>query len=100
MANFTRALSMLDLNPVEVGPTIISPKKDHFLENDEQFLMVFFEYNRNKLIIIDKHTIKRYNTINKWFKAKDCYDWVKEMKMSDGHIFGTNITDVEKRNFK
>jgi hypothetical protein len=75
-------------------------RKDHFLENDEQFLMVFFEYNRNKLIIIDKHTIKRYNTINKWFKAKDCYDWVKEMKMSDGHIFGTNITDVEKRNFK
>ena len=74
-------------------------RKDHFLENDEQFLMVFFEYNRNKLIIVDKDTIKRYNTINKWFKAKDCYDWVKEMKMSDGHIFGTNITDVEKRNF-
>ena len=25
--------------------------------------------------------------------------WVKEMKMSDGHIFGNNITDIERENF-
>tara|TARA_B100000579_G_scaffold364251_1_gene323143 strand:- start:160 stop:705 length:546 start_codon:yes stop_codon:yes gene_type:complete len=75
-------------------------RKDHFLENNEPFLIVFFEYNRNKLIIVDKDTIKKYNTINKWFSHKKCHDWVKEMKMSDGHIFGTNITDLERRNFR
>lgn len=75
-------------------------RKDHFLEEPEQFLMVFFEYNRNKLIILDKETIKKYPTKRKWFAYKQLHDNVKEMKMSDGHIFGTNITERERKNFR
>jgi len=75
-------------------------RKDHFLEEPEQFLMVFFEYNRNKLIILDKETIKKYPTKRKWFAYKQLHDDVKEMKMSDGHIFGTNITERERKNFR
>ena len=74
-------------------------RKDHFLEEPEPFLMVFFEYNRNKLIVVDKETIKKYPTKRKFFKYKQCYDNVKEMKMSDGHIFGTNLTDIERNHF-
>ena len=74
-------------------------RKDHFLEETEPFLMVFFEYNRNKLIVLDKETIKKYPTKSKWFAYKKLHDNVKEMKMSDGHIFGTNITDTERKNF-
>ena len=74
-------------------------RKDHFLEEDEPFLIVFFEYNRNKFLVCEKETIKQYTTFNKYFKAKQLNDWVKEMKMSDGYIFGNNITDIEKRNF-
>jgi|TARA_R110000823_G_C15629103_1_gene468485 hypothetical protein len=74
-------------------------RKDHFLEEDEPFLMVFFEYNRNKFIVCEKETIKQYTTFNKHFKAKDKRDDVKQMKMSDGYIFGNNITSIERNNF-
>jgi hypothetical protein len=74
-------------------------RKDHFLLEDEPFLMVFLEYNRNKLIVVDKNTIKKYRTINKWFQHKQCYDWVKPMRMCEGHIFGNNITSIERNNF-
>ena len=75
-------------------------RKDHFLKMQESFIIVFFEYNRNKLLICEKETIKKYTTFQKYFKVKKCHDMVKEMKMSDGYVFGNNLTDIEKRNFK
>tara|TARA_B100000073_G_C23620965_1_gene528514 strand:- start:289 stop:861 length:573 start_codon:yes stop_codon:yes gene_type:complete len=74
-------------------------RKDHFLEDDPRFIIVYMNYERNKLIVVNKDVIKRYETKNKYFRHKKCYDWVKEMKMSDGHIFGYNITPTERRNF-
>ena len=75
-------------------------RKEHFLKLHIPFLMIFFEYNCNKMIIVDKETIKKYPTRKKWFEYKKCHDMVKEIKMSDGYIFGDNLTNTEKKNFK
>jgi hypothetical protein len=74
-------------------------RKDHFLEEPEPFLMVFLERNRNKVLIVDKETIKKYTTREVNFSNWKVADNVKKIKLSDGHIFGTNITDNEREKF-
>jgi hypothetical protein len=76
----------------------------HFLGRKEKFLqdnfyMVYMNYNRTKVIIVDNDTITQYPTINKQFKAKRVMDRVKEIPMNVGRIFGRDITDREKQLF-
>jgi hypothetical protein len=61
--------------------------------------MVYMNYNRTKVIIVDNDTITQYPTINKQFKAKRVMDRVKEIPMNVGRIFGRDITDREKQLF-
>jgi hypothetical protein len=75
-------------------------RKDHFLNEDIPFLMVYFNNNMDKLIIVDKDTVKKYTTFSKYFIHKKCSDNVKEMKLSDGWIYGDNITDREYEIFQ
>ena len=60
--------------------------------------MVFLSRNRDKLIVVEQETIKKYRTISKYFKGKGVWDNVKEMRMSDGYIFGKNLTPRELDN--
>ena len=80
-------------------------KHIHFLGRKEKFLqdnffMVYMNYNRTKVIIVDNDTITQYPTINKQFKAKRVMDKVKEIPMNVGRVFGMNITDREKELFQ
>jgi len=76
----------------------------HFLGRKEKFLadnffMAYLNYNRTKVIIVDNKTIQPYPTINKFFKAKNVWDWVKEIPMNKGRIYGKGITNKEKMLF-
>ena len=73
-------------------------RKDHFLDDKEPFMMIFLSRNRDKLIVVEQETIKKYRTISKYFKGKGVWDDVKEMRMSDGYIFGKNLTPRELDN--
>ena len=80
-------------------------KHIHFLGRKEKFLqdnffMVYMNYNRTKVIIVDNDTITQYPTINKQFKAKRVMDKVKEIPMNMGRVFGMNITDRERELFQ
>ena len=80
-------------------------KHIHFLGRKEKFLqdnffMVYMNYNRTKVIIVDNDTITQYPTINKQFKAKRVMDKVKEIPMNVGRVFGMNITDRERELFQ
>lgn len=76
----------------------------HFLGRKEKFLsdnfyMVYMNYNRTKVIIVDNKTIMMYPTINKQFKYKNVMDRVRELPMNVGRVFGVGITDREKELF-
>ena len=76
-------------------------RKSHFLEEPELFLMVFMSNKLNKLLIVDKESIKKYPIVDKKFKRWDNKsDKVRKVKFSEGNIFGTNITDIERDIFK
>lgn len=75
-------------------------RKDKYLEKDIPFIMVFLNYNQDKVILLDKGTLNRYETREKYFSHKNCNDMVKEIPMKDGYVFGSNITDRELNNFR
>ena len=75
-------------------------RKDHFLDEDIPFLVAYFNNNMDKFVMVDKDTIKKYPTFSKYFAHKKCHDNVKEMKLSDGWIYGDNITDREYELFQ
>jgi len=83
-------------------------KHIHFLERKEKFLnqydkpffMAFLNYSRDKVLMIDKDSINKYPTIDKYFQYKGVTDRVRELPMSEGHVFGTNLTVREKEHFQ
>lgn len=74
-------------------------RKDRYLKEDVPFLMCFMNYSLNKVLIVDKETILCYPTKEKYFKNKGMFDTVRELQLQDGHIFGKNLTEREKRLF-
>ena len=75
-------------------------RKDHFLNSDKPFLIVYLSYDASKVILVDKDTLKKYRTESKYFKVKKRWDLVKVLPMSEGHIFGKNLTTTEINNFQ
>ena len=75
-------------------------RKDHFLERDIPFLMVYLSHDRDKLIILEKEELLKYKTKEKFFRHKKKFDRVKECKMKSGFIFGKKLSHTEKSNFK
>jgi|TARA_B100002003_G_scaffold251218_1_gene293698 hypothetical protein len=75
-------------------------RKSHFLEEPVPFLMVFMSNRLNKLLIVDKESIKKYRIEDKFFQKWGKTDKVRKVKFSEGNLFGTNITDIEKGMFK
>ena len=75
-------------------------RKSHFLEEPIPFLMVFISNRRNKILIVDKESIKKYNMVNKPFKDwGNKIDKVRQLKFSEGNLFGTNLTAIERKHF-
>lgn len=76
-------------------------RKEKFLNQyDKPFFMAFLNYSRDKVIMIDKNSINRYPTIDKYFKNKGVTDRVRALAMKEGYIFGNNITPREKELFQ
>jgi hypothetical protein len=79
----------------------------HFLGRKEKFLnqynvpffMAFMNYSRTKVLMISEQDIRKYPTIDKYFKHKRVTDRVKELPMSDGYVYGKGITNREKELF-
>ena len=79
----------------------------HFLGRKEKFLnqynvpffMAFMNYSRTKVLMISEQDIRKYPTIDKYFKHKRVTDRVKELPMSEGYVYGEGITDREKSLF-
>ena len=79
----------------------------HFLGRKEKFLnqyntpffMAFMNYSRTKVLMISEQDIRKYPTIDKYFKHKKVTDRVKELPMSEGHVYGEGITNREKSLF-
>lgn len=72
-------------------------RKEKFLnQHDAPFFMAFLNYTRKKVIMISQKDIDKYPTINKYFSYKKVSDRVRELPMSEGHIFGENITTREQ----
>ena len=63
------------------------------------FFMAFMNFSRTKVLMISQEDIVKHPTIDKFFKHKGVTDRVRELKMSEGYIFGNNITDREKELF-
>ena len=62
--------------------------------------MAFMNYDRTKVLMISEQDIRKYPTIDKYFKHKRVTDRVKELPMSSGHLFGKNITLRERNLFQ
>ena len=75
-------------------------RKDHFLNEDVPFIMAYLNYNQNKVILLNKETLNKYMTREKYFSYKKCNDMVKEIPMIEGYIFGANLTNREINNFR
>ena len=75
-------------------------RKSHFLEEPVPFLMVFMSHRLNKLLIVDKESIKKYNIVDKDFVKWGKKDKVRKLKFSEGNLFGTNITNREREIFE
>jgi len=79
----------------------------HFLGRKEKFLneykvpffMAFMNYSMTKVLMISEQDIRKYPTKPKTF-ASGITDRVRELSMSDGHVFGENITKRERELFQ
>jgi hypothetical protein len=83
-------------------------KHIHFLGRKEKFLnqhavpffMAFLNFQRNKVLMIEETDIRKQPTIDKFFKYKGVTDRVREIPMTEGHLFGHSITDTERGLFQ
>jgi len=50
-------------------------------------------------LMISEQDIRKYPTIDKYFKHKKVTDRVKELPMSEGYVYGEGITNREKSLF-
>jgi len=74
-------------------------RKSHFLEETVPFLMVFMSNRLNKLLIVDKESIKKYEIVDKDFVKWGEKDKVRKLEFNEGNLFGTNTTDLERNLF-
>jgi hypothetical protein len=76
-------------------------RKDKFLNryDDKPFFMAYFNYSRDKIILVSKESILKYPTEDKYFSHKKVVDRVRVLPMHEGHIFGKNITSTEEELF-
>ncbi len=80
----------------------------HFLARKEKFLnqyeapffMAFMNHSKTKTLMISEQDIRKYPTKAKYFKSKGVTDMVRELPMSDGHVYGENITRRERELFQ
>jgi len=75
-------------------------RKDKFLNQGIPFFMCYFNFNMSKVLVVSENTIEKFPTIRKTFKTKNVDDRVKEIPLSEGHIFGKNVTSRERKLFK
>jgi len=76
-------------------------RKEKFLNQyDAPFFMAFMNYSRTKVLMVSEQDIRKYPTIEKYFKHKRLTDKVKELPMSEGYIYGDGITKREKGLFQ
>ena len=77
-------------------------RKEKFLNQIENtpFFMAFLNFSRSKVLMISSNDIQKYPTIDKFFKYKGVTDKVRELPMSEGHVFGTTLTEREKELFQ
>ena len=72
-------------------------RKEKFLnQHDAPFFMAFMNFSRTKVLMISQDDIIKHPTIDKFFKHKGVTDRVRELKMSEGYLFGEHITDREE----
>ena len=61
--------------------------------------MVFMSNRLNKLLIVDKESIKKYEIVDKDFVKWGKKDKVRKLEFNEGNLFGTNTTDLERNLF-
>jgi hypothetical protein len=74
-------------------------RKDKYLDNKLPFFMVYFNYTRHKLLIVDGADIKQYAPRDKSFASGKGIDRIRPIPFWHGHIFG-QVTEREKQIFK
>lgn len=73
-------------------------RKDKFLKQGVPFFMCYFNYYRNKLLIVEEHDILNTPAADKKFASGKGIDKIRSLPFNVGHIFGI-VTDKEKRQF-
>ena len=76
-------------------------RKEKFLkQSNKPFFMANMNFDRTKVLMISRNDIEKYPTIEKYFHHKGVSDIVRELKISDGVLFGEGITEKERSIFK
>jgi len=74
-------------------------RKEKFLKNDKPFFMAYFNFKLSKVLLVSRESIEKFTPIKKHFKVKNVNDNVREISLSEGHIFGEGITEKERKIF-
>ena len=75
-------------------------RKEKLLERNENFAMVYFNKSLDKLLVVAKKDIIKYPTQKKYFSRFKKYDLIRQIPFDCGRLYGKNLTDTEKKNFK
>lgn len=73
-------------------------RKEKFLNRSTNFLMAYLNFDRTKVLCVDKKSIMKYPTIERHTKGK--LDLIKQVGFHEARLYGPNLTDREKTLFK
>jgi hypothetical protein len=74
-------------------------RKEKFLNKGVPFLMCYLNYNRDRVLVVDEETIKKYPTVDTHFKKKNVIDTLKKIPLTLGNIFG-KYSETESTMFR
>jgi len=73
-------------------------RKEKFLQRPTNFLMSYFNFDRTKVLCVDKKSIMKYPTIERHTKGK--LEGIKQVGFHEARLYGQGLTDREKTLFK
>ena len=61
--------------------------------------MCYANFPITKVLVVEKSNILKYESFSKYFKKQGVSDNVRELKFSDGNLFGSNFSNLERNYF-
>lgn len=73
-------------------------RKEKYLKEFDQFMMIYFNYSLNKLIIVKKENIIKFSPEKRYTQGK--YDLIRKIPFEYGKMYGRQFGKREKSIFK